>query len=733
MQYQMKLSVLTLACASALGGIAVAQAQDTARQDETVTLEAVIATAQKRSENIMEVPAGISVISEDRLETLNATQLTDFAAYVPGFQVDSGGAPGKVGMSLRGLAAIGDSAVVGTYIDETPLNSSNSFQRATGYALDLLPYDIESVEVLRGPQGTLYGASSMGGLFKYITKSGDVDNFEMRAGADVSTLEGTSDLAYGTRMAFNAPLVPGRLGLRASFARKETPGYIDNPVIGVKDYNGNYQLASRLALNWLLSENVSLRLQGLWQTVDSDSNAQMALDPVTRQPIHGDLTDNAAITEPYRNELNYYSAILDWDLGWGDFVSATSYSKTAMRQLQDVTAVYAPLMPLFLGLPEGQTPFDLFLGQRKWTQEMRLTSKPSDRFEWLVGGFYTHEDGNNVQILEAYDANGEYITIPGVNPFVYGTLPAKFRERALFADATYKFSPKFDVSLGARLARNDQVYVQTLDGALVAPGREVGASEETVDTYKLAARWHLNADSMLYARAATGFRPGGPNILQPGIPPTVDSDTAVNYELGWKGQFWGNRAMVDIAAFQVDWEDMKIIVVNDQGIGYAANAGTARSRGLELSSLFRVTGGLTLGLNGAYTDAVINDDLPDDVTATITPGRMPYVSRLSGAVTLDYAFDVGGDWSARIGGGYRHVGDRITTDGIAIDSYRALDLHADVSNLNWTVRLFVKNATDERAFVSIVPVTSAIADDPSYLRGIPIQPRTIGISVDYRY
>src|SRR5690606_1918886 len=162
--------------------------------------------------------------------------------------------------------------------------------------------------------------------------------------------------------------------------------------------------------------------------------------------------------------------------------------------------VYAPLMPLALDLPEGHTPFNLFLGLRKWTQEMRLTSKPSDRFEWLVGGFYTHEDGNNVQELRASTAEGVFT--PESNPFVSGTLPAKFRERALFADATYKFGPRFDLSAGVRVARNDQAYVQTLSGVLVAPGHDIGFSDETVDTYKLAARWHVAEDAMLYARVA---------------------------------------------------------------------------------------------------------------------------------------------------------------------------------------------------------------------------------------
>ncbi|KAF1017450.1 MAG: Colicin I receptor [Stenotrophomonas maltophilia] len=236
-------SAITLCC-MALAAPALAQDSPPAaahKSAEPVELERVVATAQKRSENVMEVASAVSVINEERLKALGATRLTDFSAYVPGFQVDSGGAPGQTTMALRGVAPLGGGSIIGTYIDETPIGPSSNKQRATSYALDLLPYDVQSVEVLRGPQGTLYGASAMGGLFKYITKSADPDAFEFRAGMDVNATREAGKAGNGVRTAFNVPLVEGKLGLRASFSRQGTPGYVDQPDLSgsdARDSNG---------------------------------------------------------------------------------------------------------------------------------------------------------------------------------------------------------------------------------------------------------------------------------------------------------------------------------------------------------------------------------------------------------------------------------------------------------------------------------------------------------------
>lgn len=735
MRTNLKRSALALACVLGMSGVAAAHAagddaaDENPSRSEAVELERVVATAQKRVENVGEVPMAISVISEDRLETLNAGRLTDYAAYVPGFQVDSGGAPGVTSMSLRGLAPMGGGAIIGTYIDDTPVNPSNNKNRAGSYVLDMLPYDLESVEILRGPQGTLYGASSMGGLFKYITRAADTENHEFRAGMDVSTVSGAGDLGTGVRAAANFPLKEGRLGMRVSVARQTTPGYVDETNLGEKDANGYVQEAARLAFKLNITDNASLRLQGLWQKVDADSLAQVGLDPDTLQPVAGRLDGNAYVMQPYDSEIAYYSAILDVDLGWADLVSATSHVDTRLNIIQDASPVYGVAWPLF-GYPAGLSDFNMHLGTRKLTQEIRLTSKTSQRFDWLVGLYYTDETSSNRQVVRAWDM--DYNELP-ISPAGIVGLPNTYEETALFADATWKLSPKFDVSAGVRYARNSQDFTQITTGPLTGDTSVPGTSRENVTTWKLATRWHLGEDSMLYARLATGYRPGGPNLAQPGVPPMTNSDTTRNLELGWKAQFWNRRAMVDMAVFRTTWNDLQVGAVTGTGLNYIANAGSAKSQGVELAFMLRPLAGLTWGVNAAWIDAEIGDDVPP--TSTLTPGRkMPGVPEFSWSTTLDYNFDVGERWSGRVGGGYRYTGKREGSIGdYGIPAYDAVDLHAELTNMTWTVRLYARNATNELVYMSASAFRNALTGEVEQVRGTPLVPRTIGLMVDYRF
>lgn len=728
-----KHSILSMACALGLATTGLAHAQDPAQPgpsdaDRPIELERVTASAQKRTESITEVPMGISVLGEQRLEQLGAGRLTDYAAYVPGFQVDSGGAPGVTSMSLRGIAPLGGGAIIGTYIDDSPVNPSGNKQRATSYALDMLPYDVESIEVLRGPQGTLYGGSAMGGLFKYITRAADTENHEFRAGMELNTISGGSKLGTGVRASANIPLEEGKLGMRASFSRQTTPGYVNEVNLGRNDTNSYSQEAARLAFTLNITDDVQLRVQGLWQEVDADSIAQVGIDPVTLEPEAGPLDGNAYLLQPYRNKVEFYSAILDWDLGFADFLSSTSFSETRMNITTDSSPVYGVAWPLF-GFDPGLANFDMYLGNRKWSQEFRLTSNSDDRFEWLVGGFYTEETNTNRQLVQAWD--NDFNELP-FSPAALIALPGSYKEGALFGDVTWKFSPSFDLSAGLRVARNEQWFAQITEGPLVGDANTPGTSEETVKTWKLAARWHLGEDSLLYARVATGYRPGGPNLALPGVPAMVNSDTSRNYELGFKSQLWNRRAMIDAAVFRIDWDGLQVGAVTGAGLNYITNAGDARSQGAELAFLLRATERLSWAVNAAYIDSNIGNDVPD--TSGLVPGGvMPLTPKRSWSTTLDYDFDVGDAWRGKVGGGYRYTGDRIGLSGFEMDAYSAVDLHAELSNMAWTWRLFVRNAGNEQAFMSMSALRNALTGETSQIRGTPLVPRTIGLSVDYRF
>ncbi|GFE82547.1 TonB-dependent receptor [Steroidobacter agaridevorans] len=710
-------------------------------------IDEIVVTAQKRSESVQDVPVSVSAFAEEQLTRVHATQLQDYAAYMPGINIANGGSPGQTSITLRGIAPVGPGSVVGTYIDETPLGASNNYARATTFALDLMPYDIERVEVLRGPQGTLYGAGSMGGLLKYVLKEPSTDALEFRAGVEGSDVSGADDLGWAARAGVNVPLGDS-VALRASYFQQNTPGYIDNVYTGKEDANELEQSGGRVSLLWRINDAASLKVNALWQQLDSDNNGTMALSLVDTDPFRGtasfgDLGTSIPNEEPFSKDVDYYSATLNWNLGWADFVSATSYSKTHTSQTQDASITYGSLFPilsLLFELPgapfdEGLSKFNISLDHEKWTQEFRLASTGEGAIQWRIGAFYTDEESENTQVVDATDING--VPIEGFLPyFAFAQLPSQYQELAVFGDVTFKINDSFDVITGLRYAQNDQKFRQISSGAIIVTANDPGESDEDVVTYAVSPRWHVTDDTMLYARVATGYRPGGPNTIVPGMPPAVEADELTNYELGWKSIFMDGRALLNAAVFYIDWKDIQQARTFG-GVTGLDNAGDAESQGIEVESLFSVAEGLQLGFNFSYTDATLKSTPPDLPNALDV--QLPGVPEWSGAITANYAFTAFGGREANVGGGWRYVDERYsqvvtTVDNLAyaLPAYDVLDLNADVQFDSVTVRLFVKNLTDERAFTGGGVTTDGL-NQPVRLDVAVLQPRTVGLSVDFQF
>jgi len=752
--------------AVALAGPAMAQQSatqapqdDVAAEQSITTLDNLVVTANKRAENIREVAAAITVLGGQQLENFSATQMSDYASYVPGLQLQSSGTPGQTQVSMRGIAAMSPGSTVGTYLDETPVGSNSLYQQATLFSLDLFPYDIERIEVLRGPQGTLYGAGAMGGLIKYMTRKPDTSQTEFRIGGGVSDTEGAGDVGYNYRVGMNVPLVQDALALRVSYARNEIAGYVDNLVDGRKDINDGDQTSARAALAWE-SDVVDVQFAAMRQEIDSKNNGTIALDPVSHKPIAG-LSNYIYENEPFIKDLDHYSLTVDWDLGFADFVSATSYSDTHTSITTDQTLTYGPFTAL-LGLPPGRALLNYTLDLNQLTQEFRLTSKSGQPFEWLVGTFYSDEDGDNFQTVPIMQADGS--PIPGLTTLGDLNIPSTYEETAVFANGSYKFNDWFKLGAGVRFSRNEQEFTQNVtDGLLLPIGSNSNTSSEDVFTWSITPQFQVSKDVMVYFKAATGYQPGGPNILAPGLPPVVDSSMLTSYEIGMKSAFADNRVVLDLTAYQIDWEDIQV-ASQVNGISGLVNGGEATSRGIEASALFRPIEGLTLGLNAAYNDAKIDEDFPTiivpagpaqvEVNTGLKNDRMPYVPDLTWSLTADWYVPINGNWSANFGGGFRWVDDRTNgtterqivrlldpptvldeqvTVPLVIDSYYALDLYASFSNDNWTLRAYMKNATDERAYSTMNDIINQVTDETHHTAASPIQPRTFGVEVDYRF
>src|SRR5438067_4915910 len=740
----------------------------------TAEAERVVVTAEKREQNIQEVPSSISVINDVELDNLHATQLTDYAPYIPGFQVNSLGSPGQTTISLRGIADITSGATVATYIDETPMGSSGIYQRADINELDLLPYDIRRVEILRGPQGTLYGANSIGGLIKYVTLDPSLTTEEFHIGGGISGVEHGDQPGWDAHIGGTVPLANGTVGLRLSYARNDGAGFIDNVVNGEHGINGFNQQAALVGLLWQPNENIRIRFTALGQRIESDNNANVALNPKTLDPLFGDLTNEIFVNEPYTKNVGLVAATLNLNFGWADLTSATAYLNARTDQRFDVTLGIGDL-PLLLGFPmSGISGEDINLNLDKFTQEIRLTSKQGGRFLWQLGGFYTYEHGHQDQFLFINQMNGQ--PFPGLPNLFNALLPSTYKEWAGFANASFDFTDRFNLGAGIRFSRNEQSFEQILAGLLAGGNTDLpGHSDENVFDYMVSPKFRLGKDQLLYARIATGYQPGGPNIAVPGVPPSVKSSTVTSYEAGLKSEFFDHRLLFDIAGYHISWDDIQVSkVVN--GLGALVNAGKAETNGVELTTGFEPIKNLRFSINGAYTDATLSSNAPS--LGGRAGDRLPNVPVYSASAMVDYYFPlpfgrtmpeqrqqvaayaentgknpargdgktVAGEtqgaqvaaWNGHVGAGFRWVSSQwseveSSPTAIRTPSYGALDLNADVSNGRYTIRVFAKNVTDKRAYPTVFANFNFLTGDVIDAIGTPIQPRTVGIELDCKF
>ena len=330
-----------------------AHAQDTQTEE-------VVVTAQKREELLRNVPQSVTAITEETLERLQANDFTDYAGHVPGLAV-TGGQPGNSRVTLRGLNTGGVASTVGIYVDETPFGSSTSLVNAAALALDLDPYDVTRIEVLRGPQGTLYGANTLGGLIKFVTAAPDPTEFSGRASGGYETTEG-GDSSWSARAMVNVPL-GDQAALRISGLRRSEGGYVDDPSRGVEDVNGVETSGWRAAFLLNATDDLAIRLSAQSQDIDSENSEAVAYFQSPLEPVAGDTDQFSPFDVTSDVTYRILNGTIDWDLGWASLISSTSYSELEQFHLEDGTLAFG--LPSFLveSIP-----------QDKVTQEVRLAS-----------------------------------------------------------------------------------------------------------------------------------------------------------------------------------------------------------------------------------------------------------------------------------------------------------------------------------------------------------------------
>jgi iron complex outermembrane recepter protein len=729
------------------------------------SLEEVVVTASRRAESIQSVPLSITAVTAGMLEQSAANTFFDYATRIPNlsFSSDTATTPSS-NIAIRGIA---DAGTTGFYIDETPVSQ----------ALDAKALDIARIEVLRGPQGTLYGGRSMGGTVRVITEQPDLSQFWGRSHASLSNTAQTSSPNYNVDGAVSIPLLDNRLAVRLGALHEEEAGYFKRaigpygsaPIEVVK--NVGKGTTDSFSLSVLIKPTAQLTLTPRVLYQHWKANGLNYADVPIAAPLSPQILTARSLTQARQTDVRESSED-EWTLAtfdvsyktaFGSFVSASSYFHRIFSATEDETdfiqgVFSAPGFPL----PAIATPEDSHMTTDGLTQEFRFSSTFNGPFQFVAGVFYDHQKtGAAFPPLIAPGLNDLFGgALGGDNLFSYFTTNVQ-TEKAAYAELTFKVTDKLSLIGGERFFRAETNSGEQFEDGLFFGGPTVVApanSEESGSTPKASIQFRFSDDAQAYLTAAKGYRPGGNNIPIPStVPGCIDeladlgltpggvlsykSDSVWSYEAGLKKSTFDRRLTANASVFQIDWNKIQQAVALNCGFLFRGNAGSARSQGIELEISARPVPSLNISLGVGYTDAKFTATAPG--TRFKDGERVPQVPHLTANVSADYSFALTGSIRANLYADYKYVGDSSSATNAAVDpatgltvynirpSYSIADVRAAFDFRNYELALFVKNLTDERAS----------RGDPfplGFSNGIRNrvsinQPRTIGIEGRVRF
>lgn len=737
-----------------------AAAQDAAVTAAAADEEVIVVTAQRRTETLAEVPQSISVVNEETLERQQADSLADYVALVPGLNVTQS-QPGQSRVILRGVNTGSSASTVAIYVDDTPFGSSASLSQGGSLAGDFDAFDVARIEVLKGPQGTLYGSNALGGVLRYITNAPDPGGFEARVRSSLETVD-EAGLGYSANAMVNVP-IGSNAAVRASGFYKHDPGFINATGRVANDIDDATVYGGRISLLAEPTDTLTVRLTALAQNVRANDASSFDVDPITLEPLTEDpftgepvegRTQASLIAGEANADYRLYTGTLDWDVGFATLTSITSYGELNTTEISDQSLGVFSMLPLVTFLYGSEVPLGLMRDQvidlNKISQEFRLASPDSDTVEWVVGAYYTDEKADLFQDFFPFEQGTSRVLDPALMGFpnlLTVELDSSYEEIAGFGNATWHVTPRWDVSAGARYSHNEQNSVQIQTGAFSAlqglpvPLVTSGASKENVFTWSLSTRYEVSDLTSVYARAAKGYRPGGPNVVPPGAPDNFpfqfDADTLVSYELGVRSETADRTFAIDASVFYLDWSNVLISTVFLSAVGPVGandNGGGARSLGAEFSVTARPTDGLTLQANAAFTDAELTDDTPP-ATGGFDGDQLPFAPEFAATISADYEWAISGTATAFVGGDLRMVSEQAAGfepeyraafgRRLEFEGYEVVDLRAGVDFGDYDVTLYARNLLNSHGLVSVGGFRSQFDQAVS---ATPVRPRTIGIA-----
>lgn len=721
---------------------------------------AIIVTANRRRDTVQNIGGGITALSGSDLSRMHAATFNDFATTVPGLSFQSNSPTNNL-IAIRGVASstaeLG--SAIGVYFNDVPIGASTQFGLGS-QSFNFNLWDMERVEVLKGPQGTLYGANSLGGAIKYITRKPQLGVSQGAIELDGSL---TSDAAANgsAKLMLNVPL-GDTLALRVDAIRSQTGGWGSDPTHNRSHLGTAQTLGGRASLLWQPVTPLKVRLTAFAQRIKANGLNIGFYNIGDSSPQGGPYEQNFALEQPSTNSVAVFSGNVSYDFGWGEAVSVTGYQINHGYYITDDSVFYGILIPLYTGaynyyfgtpIP-GPSPYALYVdtNTRKFTQEFRLQSASNHHFEWVVGAYYTHENTDEqVNLLYTAGTDGNMPAPYDSYPF-YGFLPSVYKEIAGYGDVTAYLGRIFDLTLGIRYSHQNQTYSSNIWWIGFGPTIENNVpvygtpqfhsanSSQSVATYLINPRLHLSRDVMIYGKVSSGFRPGGPNFFlgNANLPSSFQPDKLWNYEIGEKGSFFNQRLTVNVDAYDIEWKNIQT-TENVNGINQLVNAGNARIRGVEGMVAVRPVKGLSLNGSGSYTDAYLTTTAPA-LGVTYTGARLPLSPRWNFAVGATYRFSVMDKvdgtasltdvWVGERNSGYAGSATNVLYKLPAYNTVNA-SLAFDLRN-GLRVSAFVRNLFDSKGQLSAVTLNNVFLPDAP----VPVtiaQPRTVGLSIKYSW
>jgi iron complex outermembrane receptor protein len=700
-------------------------------------LDEIIVTATRRESNLQTVPLSVFVVTEEALARLGAASFSDYGRTVPGLTFTDFGVV-REKQTIRGISTnttAERNPTTAMYLDEVPLTNAGGLGAA--YNPDPMLIDIERIEVLRGPQGTLFGASAMGGAIRIITHQPNLSQTEGSVGARVSSIKNGGP-GYELNGMLNIPLNNGRAAMRVVGYRRDRDGFIDNLTTGVENANNDEVTGGRLSGTILLFDRVGVTGRIVYQNRKSDATNVEDPDVVART--------QSRIEEPNGDKWTNYNLVVNAEFAWGNLVSSTSYLDRTIAADLDVSAFLTTFFQVDNPLTtENRGNVEEFV------QEVRVLSKGDGQFSWLAGFFYQDQD-------ERFNANfpspgfdaltGGLASMFGPPDDLFVSRPISTLEQvALYGELSYQLTDNLDFVAGIRWFDINRDFESTSVGLFVQGSSAAsGSARETDVTPKFSLSYAASDDLTLYGTAAKGFRSGGVNPLTTtGIPQcdadlaalgfsefpiSYDSDSLWSYELGAKSRWIGGRLQLNAAVYHIDWSDMQTSKLLSCGVAFVENAGSAVSDGIEIEVVSRPTDSVDFTVGASYNVAELEDDAPN--LGGFAGDSIPGVPRLAANVGMSYYFSAFGGRDAFVHADYQHVGSSYSdfdrTIRVKLPGYDMVNLRVGLNTEHWSSALFISNLFDKRGILTDI-------NDPilggHFITATP--PRTVGISTNFRF